>query len=129
MIIAPTCLSFIYEINQEMTFYVSAAITMISFFTMSYVWTWENAKDIGKVALYKDHTTDCKDRMELELTEINSPEKECELRDNGGKEEQVSTESSHERVEEEMKETRVEIKQETSSLQVWKLSLHNRFKF
>ena len=74
MISAPILLSFIYDKNKELTFYISAIISSISLFVIFYVATWKNSKDIGKKAFYEDKTA----KKEVELKEIQSGENDTE---------------------------------------------------
>ena len=74
MIAAPILLSFIYEKNKELTFYISAIISSISLFVIFYVATWKNSKDIGKKAIYENETA----KKEVELKEIQLGENESE---------------------------------------------------
>lgn len=67
MIIAPILLSWVYEQNEELTFYVSAAISAISLIVISYVATWKNARDIGKKSLYKEEK-----EIELKTVAVHS---------------------------------------------------------
>ena len=67
-IISPIALSGIYEVNQELVFYITAGISAISLVAILYVRTWKNAKDIGKVALYKQNREE--KEKEVELTKV-----------------------------------------------------------
>ena len=57
-----------YEINQELVFYITSGISAISLIAIIYVRTWKNAKDIGKVALYKQNEEE-RGKV-VELTEV-----------------------------------------------------------
>ena len=81
---APIVLSFVYDKNRDMTFYVTAILSSLSLFAMLYVCTWENVKEIGKAPLYKQQEREKEgegegekqQQKEIQMTEIVTEEKE-----------------------------------------------------
>lgn len=59
--------------NQELVFYITAGISAISLISIVYVRTWKNAKDIGKVALYKQTGEEKEKEVELAKTVTDKP--------------------------------------------------------
>ena len=85
MILAPILLSFVYEWNQEVTFFVTASVFAIAWFAMMSVRTWKNAKDIGKVPLSEmdNQSSEVSGEICVEMVEM------VEVVDNNNKEEGV----------------------------------------
>ena len=80
LIVAPIVLSFVYDKNRDMTFYVTAVLSSLSLFTMLYVCTWKNVKEIGKAPLYKQEEEKKRQQQpkDIQMIEITTGEKQEE---------------------------------------------------
>lgn len=80
MILAPILLSFVYEWNQEATFFVTASVFAIALIAMISVRTWKNAKDIGKIPLWKmdNRSGDVSEEIGIEMVDNTNKEEGIE---------------------------------------------------
>lgn len=75
LIISPLILSAIYDLSKKWIYYFSSFTALVGVIIMGYIATWDNVKDIGRVATYKVdepkeiemQTNEKKDEVKIDL--------------------------------------------------------------